>query len=221
MTTAAAAVATSPHLFWITSRAAGTVALVLASISVGAGLMMGTRLVRGTRAGDLRALHEVLSLATLVALAVHGLSLLGDSFLHPAPADLLIPFVTPYHRWWSALGIWASWALVALGLGYYARGLVGHARWRTAHRFTALAWAMGVAHSLGMGTDAGTTWFLVLTALAVVPPALLLVLRLGGLQRPMAPAGATAPGGARPVPVADPQPQPPSPAAARAPARLF
>ncbi|UTI65476.1 hypothetical protein NBH00_04490 [Paraconexibacter antarcticus] len=220
MTAAAAAVATSPHLFWITSRAAGTVALVLASVSVGAGILMGTRLVRGTRAGDLRALHEVLSLATLVALAVHGLSLLGDSFLHPAPADVLIPFVSPYHRWWSALGLWASWALVALGLGYYARGLIGHARWRTAHRFTALAWAMGVAHSLGMGTDAGTTWFLALTALAVVPPALLLLLRLGGLQRATAPAGPSARGGAGPAAV-DPQPQPPAPAAARAPARLF
>src|SRR5436190_842608 len=65
------------HLFWITSRAAGTTALVLASVAVAAGLLMGTRVVRGKRAGDLRSLHEVLSLATLLSIAVHAFSLRG------------------------------------------------------------------------------------------------------------------------------------------------
>ena len=35
-----------PHLFWITSRAAGTAALVLASLAVCLGLLMSTRLRR-------------------------------------------------------------------------------------------------------------------------------------------------------------------------------
>jgi sulfoxide reductase heme-binding subunit YedZ len=198
-----AAVATGPHLFWITSRAAGVTAMVLSSAAVAAGLTMGMRVVRGTRAGDLRVLHEVLSLATIAALAAHALSLLGDTFMHPAPADLLIPFVTPFHRWWSALGITAGWGLTLLGLSYHARGWIGPARWRTAHRFTALAWVMGLGHSLGMGTDAGTTWFLALTAIAVLPPLGLLVLRLAGVRRATAaaanPAEATAvPAAARP-----------------------
>jgi sulfoxide reductase heme-binding subunit YedZ len=177
------ATATGQHVFWITSRAAGVTALLLASAAVAAGLTMGTRLVRGTRAGDLRVLHEVLSLGTIVALAVHALSLLGDAFLHPSPADVLIPFVSPYHRWWTALGLLAGWGLTLLGLSYYARHLIGQARWRTAHRFTALAWLMGLGHSLGEGTDAGTTWFLALVALATVPPLLLLVARLAGVRR--------------------------------------
>lgn len=199
----AAAVAAGPHLFWITSRAAGVVAMVLSSAAVAAGLTMGMRVVRGPRAGDLRVLHEVLSLATIATLAVHALSLLGDRFMHPAPADLLIPFVTPFHRWWSALGITAGWGLALLGLSSYARGWIGQARWRTAHRFTALAWLMGVGHSLGMGTDAGTTWFLALTAVAVVPPLGLLAVRLAGVRRAAAPApagaeAAAAPAAARP-----------------------
>jgi sulfoxide reductase heme-binding subunit YedZ len=187
------AAATGQHLFWITSRAAGVTALLLASAAVAAGLTMGTRVVRGTRAGDLRVLHEVLSLGTIVALAVHALSLLGDAFLHPSLADVLIPFVSPYHRWWTALGLLAGWALTLLGLSYYARHLIGQARWRTAHRFTALAWVMGLGHSLGEGTDAGTTWFLALFALATAPPLLLLVARLAGVRR-----GGTAPASAPP-----------------------
>src|SRR5947207_2813950 len=109
----------SAHLFWITSRAAGTTALVLASVAVAAGLLMGTRVVRGKRAGDLRSLHEVLSLATLLSIAVHAFSLLGDAFLRPSVLDVLVPFVGDYHRVWTSLGIVAGWSLAALGLSYY------------------------------------------------------------------------------------------------------
>ena len=115
------------HLFWITSRAAGSTALLLASAGVAAGLLMGTKLVRGKRAGDLQALHEILSLATLVSIAVHGLSLLGDAFLHPSVADVLVPFVSGYHRIWTTAGIFAGWGLMALGLSYYARKRIGPA----------------------------------------------------------------------------------------------
>jgi len=69
----------TPHLFWITSRAAGIVSLVLASLAVSVGLAMSLKMMR-TRRPELLALHEVLSLGTLVALAVHGLALLGDGF---------------------------------------------------------------------------------------------------------------------------------------------
>ena len=173
----------SHHLFWITSRAAGTTALVLASVSVAAGLLMGTRLVRGARAGDLRSLHEVLSLATLVSVAVHAFSLLGDAFLRPSVLDVLVPFVGDYHRVWTSLGIVAGWSLAALGLSYYARRLVGTSRWRTAHRFTALAWLAGVVHSIGEGTDAGQTWFLAMLGIVVAPTLALLVARLAGVRR--------------------------------------
>jgi hypothetical protein len=35
-------------------------------------------------------------------------------------------------------------------------------------------------HSLGEGTDAGTAWFLVATALVAIPAAALLVVRMSG-----------------------------------------
>ena len=83
------------HLFWITSRAAGTTALLLASAAVCVGLAMGGRLVR-LRGADLRATHEALSLATIAALLVHAVSLLGDRFLHPSVADISVPFASGY-----------------------------------------------------------------------------------------------------------------------------
>ena len=40
------ATATGGHLFWIASRAAGILAALLASVSVGFGLLQGTRLAK-------------------------------------------------------------------------------------------------------------------------------------------------------------------------------
>jgi sulfoxide reductase heme-binding subunit YedZ len=185
--TALASVAVGDHLFWITSRAAGVSALILSSAAVAVGLSMGSRLVRGPRAVDARALHEVLSLATIAAIALHAATLLGDAFMHPSIVDLTVPFASGYERWWTAAGIVAGWSTAVLGLSYYARRSIGAARWRSAHRFTALAWVLGLVHSLGEGTDAGTTWFLAMTAIVAVPPLLLLGVRLIGpaVRRPI------------------------------------
>ena len=170
------AAATGPHLFWITSRAAGIAALLLSSVSVCVGLLMGGRMLRG-RGPDLRVTHEALSLATLAALAVHGLALLGDGFLHPTLADIALPFVSGYKTFWTTTGIVGFWAMLLLGLSYYARARIGVQRWRVLHRFTALAWLLGLVHALGEGTDAGQTWFLAMTATVALPAIALLMLR--------------------------------------------
>jgi methionine sulfoxide reductase heme-binding subunit len=170
------------HAFWITSRAAGVVALLASSGAMTAGLLMGGRFVR--RSIDLRATHEALALATLIALGVHAFALLGDGFLSPSLADVTIPFAADFQRWWMAAGIVGGWMLVILGLSYYARARIGVQRWRSLHRFTALAWVLGLMHSLGQGTDAGTAWFLIAGAMVVIPAFMLLFARLN--QEPAA-----------------------------------
>jgi sulfoxide reductase heme-binding subunit YedZ len=167
----------TPHLFWITSRAAGVAALALASLAVSAGLLMSTKLRKG-RTAELRAAHDTLALATIVAIVVHGVALLGDRFLHPSIADIAIPFVSGYKTFWTSLGIVGGWGLILLGLSYYARRWVGAVRWRKLHRFTALAWLAGLAHALGEGTDAGQLWFLAMIALVAIPALGLLATRL-------------------------------------------
>ena len=169
----------TPHLFWITSRAAGIVALVLASLGVAFGLLMATKLLR-RRGPDLIAVHEILSLATIAAIAVHGLALLGDSFMHPSIADISIPFISSYKTGWTATGIIAGWAIVILGLSYYVRRWIGATRWRSLHRLTVLAWAAGLVHALGEGTDAGQIWFLAMIAIVVVPAVALVLIRYLG-----------------------------------------
>jgi sulfoxide reductase heme-binding subunit YedZ len=165
------------HVFWITSRAAGLVALLASTAAVTLGLLMGGRLARG-RKPQLRVTHEALSLATIAAIVVHAGVLLGDGFLRPSLADITIPLVSGYDRVWTTTGIVAGWMLIVLGLSYYARGRIGVARWRSLHRFTALAWLLGVVHGLMEGTDAGTGWFLIVALAAVLPAGGLLTARL-------------------------------------------
>jgi sulfoxide reductase heme-binding subunit YedZ len=183
------ATATGTHLFWLTSRAAGIVALILSSISVCVGLLMSGRL-RRERGTDLRVMHEALSLATLAALAVHGLSLIGDGYLKLSVTDVALPFASSYKTFWTSTGIIAFWALALLGLSYYARTKIGVQRWRRLHRFAALAWVLGIVHSLGEGTDTGQAWFLAMTAVVVLPALALLAARwLTSSRKPAAPRG--------------------------------
>jgi sulfoxide reductase heme-binding subunit YedZ len=163
------------HVFWLVSRSAGIVALLAASASVSLGLLMGGRLIK--RGADLRPLHEALSIAAMAAIVLHAGSLLFDSYLHPSLAAVTIPLAGAYRPLWTSLGIVCGWLTLALGLSYYARARIGVARWRRAHRWTALVWLASIAHALGEGTDAGRLWFLAAVGIVAVPAALLLLVR--------------------------------------------
>lgn len=166
----------APHLFWITSRAAGGAALFLASAAVAVGLMLSTRRA-GANKRDLRPIHEALSLSTLAMVALHGLSLLGDSYLAPGVTGIAIPFAGSYRPLWTGLGIVAGYGLAALGLTYYFRDRIGAARWRRLHRLTALFWIAAIGHTIGAGSDAMEIWFLAISGFLVLPAAALLALR--------------------------------------------
>lgn len=165
------------HIFWITSRAAGGAALILASVAVAVGLMMSAKRQNANKR-DLRAIHEALSLTTLAMVALHGLSLLGDSYLNPGLPGIAIPFVGAYRPLWTGIGIVSGYGLAILGLTYYRRDRIGAARWRKMHRFVALFWVMGIVHAIGAGSDAGQLWFLMICGAVILPAAALLVLRL-------------------------------------------
>ena len=124
-------------------------------------------------------MHEALSLATLAMIGLHGVALLGDHFLRPGVAGIVIPFASPYRPFWTGVGVIGGYGLAALGLSYYARSRIGVARWRRLHALTGVFWALGVAHSFGSGSDRWQLWFLLVAGAAVLPGAVLLLGRTG------------------------------------------
>jgi sulfoxide reductase heme-binding subunit YedZ len=177
----------SHYLFWITSRAAGTTAMVFASGSVGTGLAAGSKLLKGP---DRFNVHQALAVATMVAIAIHGVALLGDTYLHPSLIDITVPFALSYKTIPTSIGIIAGWGMIILGLSYYLRRWIGVQRWRLLHRFTALAWAFGLIHTFTTGTDSGQMWFIALILLTAAPALVLLARRLGARRPRLVPSPA-------------------------------
>jgi sulfoxide reductase heme-binding subunit YedZ len=147
------------HGWWIASRSAGVVSLLAVTLSVILGLLMANGLPRRKGANRIMlSLHESTALAGLVALAVHGVTLLGDPWMNASLVNISVPFTIGYRPLWTSVGIIGGWLAIALGLSFYARRRIGTKRWRNAHRATVLAWALGLAHTLGAGTDAEEPW---------------------------------------------------------------
>src|SRR5688572_6585216 len=92
--------------WWLASRASGLIALGLITLSVLIGLLMATGLWR--RPGvtqKLVAIHEHASLAGLVAIAIHGITLLGDHWLDPGIVGITVPFTIEHEPVFVGMGI--------------------------------------------------------------------------------------------------------------------
>jgi sulfoxide reductase heme-binding subunit YedZ len=181
------------HGWWLASRASGLVALALITISVGLGLTMSGRVMRKPGvARKLVAIHEQTALAGLIAIAVHGITLLGDGFLRPGIAGIAVPFAIDYRPFFTACGIVGGYLAAALGLSFYARRRIGPRLWRRLHRFTIAVWVLALVHTVGAGTDASTPWLRAFMLATAVPIVALFGHRVLGSQKPAARAGATA-----------------------------
>jgi sulfoxide reductase heme-binding subunit YedZ len=158
------------HLWWLASRSFGVVAMVLVSLSVGLGLALSGRLLRGPgMPARVKTLHEALALSGLIAIVLHGLLLLGDSYLRPGLAGIALPFALAGQPLWTGIGIIAGWLAAIVTLSFYVRGVIGVAVWRWLHRWTLAVYVLGLAHTLGSGTDARAAWLLGTLGLAAVP----------------------------------------------------
>jgi sulfoxide reductase heme-binding subunit YedZ len=169
----------APYLPWLVSRASGIVALGLVTLAVLLGLTVSARLLRRPGLGRvLVRLHEHVALVAMGAIAVHGLALTGDRWLHPGLRGLTIPFAMSYRPAFTGLGIVGGYLAALLGLSFYARRRIGVKLWRALHRGTVLVWVLSVVHTVGAGSDAATMWLRVLVLVPAVPITYLLSRRL-------------------------------------------
>jgi methionine sulfoxide reductase heme-binding subunit len=164
--------------WWLASRASGILALILIALSVALGLAMAARAIKKPGLPRiLLAIHEHAALAALVAIAIHGITLLGDSWLNPGIAGIAVPFVIDHEPVFTGLGIIGGYIAAILGLTFYLRRRIGTRRWRNLHRLTPVVYVLGVIHTLGSGTDAGQPWLLAILLATGTPILYLGILR--------------------------------------------
>lgn len=161
------------HEWWLASRAAGIVAMLLISFSVGLGLANAARLIPPKARRKLIAVHEQTALAALISIAAHGLLLLPDHWLHPG-LGIAVPFVIDYRPLAVAAGIVAGYFAALLGLSFYVRRKIGGRLWRKLHMGTIGVYVLALVHTLTAGTDVGTVWLSALLGATVAPIVVLL-----------------------------------------------
>ena len=179
----------SQHVYWLASRGLGVGALVLISLSVGVGLALSVRISRAPGiAATMKRQHEALALAGLVMIAAHGLTLLGDPYLRPGLTGIALPFAMASQPVWTGVGIIGGWLAAILGLSFYVRRWIGNQTWRRLHRWTFAVYVMSIAHTLGSGSDARSTWLLYILLVTAAPLLLLTLYRVRPAKRRAKPA---------------------------------
>lgn len=164
---------------WALGRGAGTVTLVLMTVSVLLGILTRSgRPALGLPRFAVTRVHRDAGLLAAVMLTLHLVTLWLDPHAQLRVVDAVVPFLGGFRPFWQGLGTVAVDLLVAILLTSLLRARVGLRAWRTVHWASYALWPVAVAHGLGNGTDAFTTWFLAVTGVCVLSVAAALAWRV-------------------------------------------
>lgn len=157
--TALSAALLGQHSAWYLSRASAFVAYLLLWWSMVLGLSLTNRLARVWPGGPTtNDLHEHASLLGIVFALLHGLVLLGDSYIGYTLPQILIPFAGSYATLWVGLGQVGLYMMALVAFTFYVRQRIGARTWRSIHYLSFAVFALSLVHGLASGTDSGTLW---------------------------------------------------------------
>ena len=146
---------------WFVSRASGLAVLTAFSAAVVAGV--AARLGPGSRlrlaAGEL---HRTLALFCVAFLGLHVVTAIADPYVRIGWAAAVLPLASPYRTLAIGLGALAVDLGGAVLITSLIRRRLGYRVWRAVHWLAYLSWPVAMAHTFGMGTDAGEGWVIVL-----------------------------------------------------------
>jgi len=151
---------------WYSTRATGTVALVLMTGAVVLGILTATRVATaGLPRFAVSELHRRVSLLSLVFLGLHVVTAALDSFVPIGWTAVFVPFTSGYRPFWVGLGAIAFDLMTVIVVTSLLRPHISAGAWRGVHWLVYLSWPMAVVHSIGTGTDVRFSWMdLLLTA---------------------------------------------------------
>jgi DMSO/TMAO reductase YedYZ heme-binding membrane subunit len=183
----------SSTTLWYATRATGLMALVLFTLTMVMGITTTTRArARHWPGFAQQEMHRRISMIAVVFLAVHVATSVLDTFVNISWAAVLIPFTSSYGRFWVGVGAIALDLMIAVFVTSLLRARMRPGTWRAVHWLAYLSWPVALAHTFGMGTDAGESWVIVLGVACVASVGAALAWRLRQASRQVAARSAQA-----------------------------
>jgi DMSO/TMAO reductase YedYZ heme-binding membrane subunit len=159
----------SSTTLWYLTRGSGAVALLLLTASVVLGILTTLRVEgRAWPRFAVGSLHRNLTLLSIVFVALHVVTTVGDGYAPVGLKDAVVPFASPYRPVWLGLGTVAFDLLLALVLTSYLRARIGVRLWRGVHWLAYASWPVALVHALGTGSDPRSAWLVALGAVCLV-----------------------------------------------------
>ncbi|MDQ1289795.1 MAG: hypothetical protein QG622_3361 [Actinomycetota bacterium] len=146
-------------VLWYANRATGVVLVVLFTLAVVLGMLSTARTtsVRWPRFAT-QSLHRNVSLLAGLMLFLHITSAVVDTYVDIRWYEGLVPFAGSYETIWLGIGTVSCDLTLAIVLTSLVRQRMNLRHWRFIHLLSYPAWAVGVVHGVGIGTDSFTTW---------------------------------------------------------------
>jgi sulfoxide reductase heme-binding subunit YedZ len=169
---------------WYVTRASGITALVLLTLTMVLGITTTTRArARNWPGFAHQEIHRRFSMIAVVFLGIHVLTSVLDTFVNISWAAVVIPFTSSYARFWVGVGAVSLDLMIAVFLTSLLRARIRPGTWRAIHWLAYLCWPVALAHTFGMGTDAGESWVIVLGVVCVAVVGVALAWRLRQASR--------------------------------------
>ena len=148
---------------WYATRASGIMALILLTLTMVLGLTTTTRArARNWPGFAQQEMHRRISMIAVVFLGIHVVTSVLDTYVNISWAAIVVPFTSAYGRFWVGVGAVALDLMIAVFVTSLLRARMRPGTWRAVHWLAYLSWPVALAHTFGMGTDAGEGWVIVL-----------------------------------------------------------
>lgn len=182
------------QIWWYLARSSGLVAWVLLVGSLVLGALLATRALKPLdRPAWLLAMHRWTSGLAVVSTVVHLAALVADSYVEFTLVDLAVPFASTWKTEAVAVGVVATYLLVAVMVTSWMMSRLPKGVWRGVHLTSyAMVWLVTV-HAGMAGTDASKRVYqavaLMLTIAAVTAAILRIVIGRRGAAAARAASG--------------------------------
>jgi DMSO/TMAO reductase YedYZ heme-binding membrane subunit len=146
-------------MLWYLNRGSGVALLVVLTVTLALGILTA-------RSGRSRLVprfvgqqvHRNLGVLSLVLVVGHAATAIVDSYVDIRWWQAFSPVGATYKPLWLGLGSIAFDVMLLVVLTSLLRERLGQRAWKVVHLLGYLSWPLALVHSVGIGTDAPSSW---------------------------------------------------------------